>query len=259
MTFLIRSLTSLAYVALLLGSLILNNHLFSVVIFSLMMASLWELQQISAQKLPWVFAVAFLVYLFVIWQPRFTTVVLGLALFGNAVLVYFFWVKKTVILNKGVVAFLSLFQISIPLLLVALLGNDNPEWMLLFFCIVWVNDTGAYIIGSWIGKTPLAKKISPNKTLEGFFGGVLIVTSFTLVLGLTFNLGIWSELLLIAIVTAAFGGLGDLIQSKVKRICSVKDSGKLLPGHGGIYDRVDSTLLAVPIYMLLLQLTNYVS
>ena len=121
------------------------------------------------------------------------------------------------------------------------------------------NDTGAYIIGSWIGKTPLAKKISPNKTLEGFFGGVLIATSFTLVLGLTFNLGIWSELLLIAIVTAASGGLGDLIQSKVKRICSVKDSGKLLPGHGGIYDRVDSTLLAIPIYMLLLQLTNYVS
>ena len=131
--------------------------------------------------------------------------------------------------------------------------------MLLLFCIVWVNDTGAYIIGSWIGKTPLAKKISPNKTLEGFFGGVLIATCFTLVLGLNFNLGTWSDLLLIAIVTAVSGGLGDLIQSKVKRICSVKDSGKLLPGHGGIYDRVDSTLLAVPIYMLLLQLTNYVS
>lgn len=259
MTFFIRSLTSFAYATLLLGSLILNNHLFTVVIFTLMMVSLWELQQISSQKMLWVFAVSLLIYLFVIWQPQFSTIALGLGLFGNAMLIYFFFVRKTVVLSKGVVAFLGFFQISIPLLLVALLGNDNPEWMFLFFCVIWLNDTGAYIVGSWIGKTPLAKKISPNKTLEGFFGGVLIATNITVFLGSIFNLGTWVEILPIAIVTAVVGGLGDLIQSKVKRCCNVKDSGNLLPGHGGIYDRVDSTLLAIPIYLLLFQLTHYVS
>ncbi|MEO8412027.1 MAG: phosphatidate cytidylyltransferase [Ginsengibacter sp.] len=110
---------------------------------------------------------------------------------------------------------------------------------------IWINDTMAYIVGSFIGKTPLSK-ISPKKTWEGTIGGaILCIVTITLVGNATgfYNYHDW---IAIAFCCAVFGTIGDLMESKLKRMAQVKDSGTLMPGHGGFLDRFDSLLVAIP-------------
>ena len=127
--------------------------------------------------------------------------------------------------------------------------------LLAIFIFIWVNDTGAYLVGSRWGKRRLAPSISPKKTVEGSIGGLLLVLLSAVVLRLLlFPELSWLRILLIATVVAVFGTIGDLFESSLKRQAGVKDSGKLIPGHGGILDRIDSLLLAVPAVYLLLAL-----
>ena len=125
--------------------------------------------------------------------------------------------------------------------------------LLAIFIFIWVNDTGAYLVGSRWGKRRLAPSISPKKSVEGSIGGLLLVLLSAVILRLLlFPELSWLSILLIAAVVAIFGTIGDLFESSLKRQAGVKDSGKLIPGHGGILDRIDSLLLAVPAVYLLL-------
>ena len=131
--------------------------------------------------------------------------------------------------------------------------------LLAIFIFIWVNDTGAYLVGSRWGKRRLAPSISPKKSVEGSIGGLLLVLLSAVILRLLlFPALSWLRILLIAAVVAIFGTIGDLFESSLKRQAGVKDSGKLIPGHGGILDRIDSLLLAVPaVYLLLAFLDLY--
>ena len=135
----------------------------------------------------------------------------------------------------------------------------NGLLLLAIFIFIWVNDTGAYLVGSRWGKRRLAPNISPKKSVEGSIGGLLLVLLSAVVLRLLlFPELSWLSILLIAAVVAIFGTMGDLFESSLKRQAGVKDSGKLIPGHGGILDRIDSLLLAVPaVYLLLAFLDLY--
>ncbi len=135
----------------------------------------------------------------------------------------------------------------------------NGLLLLAIFIFIWVNDTGAYLVGSRWGKRRLAPSISPKKSVEGSIGGLLLVLLSAVVLRLLlFPELSWLRMLLIAAVVAIFGTIGDLFESSLKRQAGVKDSGKLIPGHGGILDRIDSFLLAVPaVYLLLAFLDLY--
>jgi phosphatidate cytidylyltransferase len=123
---------------------------------------------------------------------------------------------------------------------------------LLVIVSIWVNDTMAYIVGSIIGRTPLSS-VSPNKTWEGTVAGAIIA-----VLVVTKLFGVWipikeNIIFVISIVSCVAGTFGDLFESKIKRLAGVKDSGRMMPGHGGFLDRFDSILFAVPFVWLILQ------
>jgi len=147
-----------------------------------------------------------------------------------------------------IIPFTALMEISV------IHGLYEWEIPMGIFFMMWANDTGAYLAGISFGKRKLASGISPNKTWEGLWGGVIltlitafIYSQFSLVLSET----IW---LLSAPVVSTFGTLGDLFESKLKRIAGVKDSGKIMPGHGGVLDRFDGLLFALPVLCLLYKL-----
>ena len=117
-------------------------------------------------------------------------------------------------------------------------------------CSIWINDTMAYIVGSLIGKTPFSK-ISPKKTWEGTLGGIILcVVVISLVFGVWLKIFTVMDWIAISSIAAIFGTVGDLFESKLKRLANVKDSGHIMPGHGGFLDRFDSLLVAIPFVWL---------
>lgn len=152
---------------------------------------------------------------------------------------------------------LSLVYIPVFISFLILLRQD-PEgrgWVFMVLCLVAAGDVGAYYVGSYMGKHKLCPAVSPNKTIEGSIGGLCA----NLIVGLVFaNFFIsslnWPVALIIAVVVGMAGQLGDLFESEFKRAAGVKDSGTLLPGHGGMLDRIDALLFAAPIAYILKEL-----
>jgi phosphatidate cytidylyltransferase len=135
-------------------------------------------------------------------------------------------------------------------------GDSTNNLLLIFyvFCIVWVADIGAYFAGRAFGKAKLAPRVSPGKSWAGVWGGLLAVAAFALLIGLLADAGAGDiALLMIAsLVTGAISVVGDLMESMLKRFRGIKDSSQLLPGHGGIMDRIDSLTAAIPVFALII-------
>jgi len=259
MNFFLRAFTSFFYVSLLLGSLFINATFFAVVILLMTTIAIWELQNISAKKIPLTYVVFVILFYAAKQYPQITTSVFIASLLGNFLLLASFWQKKKSRLTLGKVYFLGVIQLAVPMFLLAFFAQQHAALIALFFCVIWLNDSAAFLIGSLLGKTPLAKSISPNKTFEGFIGGILLSSGTAVVIGSYLTQIHNFQLFILALVTSLAASIGDLIQSKIKRICGVKDSGRILPGHGGIYDRIDSTLFAIPVFLGTLYLLSYVS
>ncbi|MEY2671184.1 MAG: hypothetical protein RLZZ577_1500 [Bacteroidota bacterium] len=145
--------------------------------------------------------------------------------------------------------------------------NDyNPKIIIGLFILIWTNDTFAYLVGKSMGKHKLYERISPKKTIEGFLGGVVFAVFAGYLISKLYikpnpnfsdtSILIWT---MIALIVGVFGTIGDLIESKFKRIAEVKDSGKIMPGHGGVLDRLDSVIFVAPIVYLFYQILSYVS
>ena len=129
--------------------------------------------------------------------------------------------------------------------------TDGPEWVLYGLMLVWVADTGAYFSGRRFGRNKLAPAISPGKTREGVLGAMALVTVYSIIAAYYFGLDISGTvyLLLLAVVLTLVSVAGDLYESVLKREHGVKDSGRILPGHGGALDRIDSVLAAMPVFV----------
>jgi len=126
-------------------------------------------------------------------------------------------------------------------------GAFNSHFPLAFLILLWANDTGAYLVGRSFGKTKLFERHSPKKTWEGFIGGIAISAGASLIIGHFWAELKWNQWLSIAILISCFGTLGDLVESMFKRSINVKDSGGILPGHGGLLDRFDGLFVAAPV------------
>ena len=155
--------------------------------------------------------------------------------------------------------FRFIFYITSSFVFIFLIANFkgfyDPSIILGLFILIWVNDSFAYVIGKSFGKQKLFYTISPHKTVEGFLGGLLFCCISASIVSRyideTLSTQNW---LIIAIIVSVFGTLGDLIESKLKRESNVKDSGKIMPGHGGILDRLDSIIFASPYVYLFLKI-----
>jgi phosphatidate cytidylyltransferase len=121
---------------------------------------------------------------------------------------------------------------------------------------VWANDTGAYLLGRKIGKRKLFERISPGKTWEGAAGGAMLALAVSYPISRYFHVIPFDDWVVIAIITIMTGNYGDLVESLYKRSKNIKDSGNLLPGHGGILDRIDSLLMVIPFVFVYLYLSN---
>ena len=159
----------------------------------------------------------------------------------------------TTLPGRVVGGFLILVPLWIASVYLLAADDERPRTLLFLFVLVWVADSAAYFAGSVMGRTKLAPHISPGKTVEGVAGGVLGVVLLAWLCGTMIwkfegtLLALWTGL---AALTALFSVVGDLTESKLKRIAGVKDSGKLLPGHGGVLDRIDALTAAAPVFAL---------
>ena len=140
------------------------------------------------------------------------------------------------------VAILFSFQIAIRM------GTNGRQWLVFLYFVIWASDIGAYSIGIPFGKHRLYEKVSPKKSIEGLIGALTASAGMALLCRIWFMppLGLW-EAVMLGLALASVGTLGDLTESLLKRAAGVKDSGNLIPGHGGILDRMDSMMFAAPV------------
>lgn len=159
-------------------------------------------------------------------------------------------------------SYMGQMYIALPLGLMAMYYTfaDGPCLLLAMFIMIWLSDTGAYLVGSMIGRHKMIPRVSPGKTWEGFVGGVLFAIGSAFVFKYCFP-SCYSSISIVALcgmglVVSLFATWGDLVESLIKRTLGVKDSGSIMPGHGGILDRIDSLLLVIPASLIYLITIN---
>lgn len=155
------------------------------------------------------------------------------------------------------------FWIAIPVMLMGILFEMSPALLLALFIIIWLNDTLAYCAGSLFGRHKLCERISPKKTWEGFLIALVLTVAASVSFGYIGYFADevhWNSIQWVGFsaVVVLFGTLGDLVESMIKRACGVKDSGNILPGHGGVLDRFDSVLMATPAVFLYIVLVDII-
>lgn len=167
-------------------------------------------------------------------------------------LIYTVIVKNSFTFDDAAFTLLGAFYVGIGFYYLMATREAGLEFIIFALLVVWSTDSGAYFTGRKFGKNKLWPEISPNKTIEGFVGGIVIAIVFAIIMQLIYPFDVsWLALIIVTIVSSIFGQLGDLVESAIKRHYSVKDSGNLLPGHGGILDRFDSLLFVLPLLNLL--------
>lgn len=267
-----RSLSGLLYIVLLIACLF-NEHALIILFFVFGLVSLAEFNKLIQLKtyIPYVIFIA-LYFIFGFWQlvmnsgkglVEATQILQVLTIFVQLFLIKDLFSEKTIPLFESKRFLLTTFYISSAFVFMVLIANYhstyNPVILLGSFIIIWANDTFAFLVGKYFGKQKLFEKISPKKTVEGFLGGLFFSSLASYFIATFTDTLAFTHWLILSIIITVFGTLGDLIESKFKRQAHVKDSGIIMPGHGGLLDRLDSIIFAAPFIYLFLKIIEYVS
>lgn len=275
----VRTISAVIFAAIMIGGILWNQWSFFALFTIIQLGCLFEYQKLMRIIFPVYGAINKVHQCGVLVLGVFTTVALaslpyaykGLPLtnyatygiIGVAVIILLAdLVSKKINFKSLLVSAVGIIYISMGLSLIfqlralmsnTFVGDIGYTIPLILIVTIWINDTAAYLVGSLIGRRPLSS-ISPNKTWEGTIAGVVIsVLLVTKIMGQYIPLS-EKSIFLISIVASIAGTFGDLVESKLKRVAGVKDSGSMMPGHGGFLDRFDSILLATPFVWLLIQL-----
>lgn len=275
-----RIITGIIFGIVLIGSILLSEYSFVLLLLFLVIQGQQELNNLAAspgmhlqpnrilsQALSMLIFLSFIGFTLLegSYGVKHEHLFLGLSvltlLYASAITIELFRAKANPLGNLAFLLFGPMY-IALPMgcLLMISIGNDGgyaPWNVLFFFFFVWASDTFAYFSGRFFGRRKLLERLSPKKTIEGFIGG--IIGSAAVGIAAYFTLGGFSMLvwILIGVIMAFAGTAGDLAESMFKRQAGVKDSGTLLPGHGGILDRFDSTFFAAPVYWAGLTIANW--
>ncbi|MBZ9728895.1 phosphatidate cytidylyltransferase [Salegentibacter sp. JZCK2] len=262
----IRAISGLLYVSILVASILSSELIFISLFYLLGLVCLIEMQKLLHLKSYALYAVqALLFYLFsyLKFNQDATILLLFITIFVNLFLVKdLLVVRKIPVFEKKkyiIIIFYLISSVIFLTLIPTIEGVFIPKLVVGIFILIWTNDTFAYIVGKNFGNKKLFERISPNKTVEGFLGGLVFsaIASFFIFYYTQFlTFTIWLGM---AVILSIFGTLGDLIQSKFKRQAGVKDSGSLMPGHGGLFDRLDSIIFSSPFVYAYLYILDYVS
>ncbi len=251
----IRALSGLVYIAIIIGCIMMHTEGISVLAILLGTLASIEFTKITGgltvRRIP-----AVLADVAGIWC-------LSLAFFGLPALGWILcliwrlvaelYLKEDDPLQRIAYSFMAQIYVGVPMALMVGISQffGVPHMLLALFMFIWINDTGAFLVGCSIGRHRLFERISPKKSWEGFFGGFILNLVAAAVIAIYFpqffgfgsNVAEWLGLGTLVTVLATWG---DLVESMIKRTLRIKDSGNLIPGHGGILDRIDSLLLVMP-------------
>ncbi|MBT6169205.1 MAG: phosphatidate cytidylyltransferase [Flavobacteriaceae bacterium] len=273
-----RSLTAIAYATVLLFSLFINEYFFYFVGFVCSLILVFEFIKLIANynhkflssdtgksnlilyltfplyislfllSYNWVFQLFFLIIIII------TNILLGVSLLKKKLFSF------SILKNRFIGHFYLVGSLVILFSMPTISEIYNPNYVFCFLSLIWVSDSAAYVFGVNFGKRPLLKSVSPKKSIEGFIGGIIFSIMLSIIfynyLNLGFSIVQW---VILGLLVPSTGALGDLVQSQFKREAGVKDSGNWLPGHGGLYDRMDSIIFAGPFIYLTIKIFLNVS
>ncbi|OIR05033.1 phosphatidate cytidylyltransferase [mine drainage metagenome] len=283
-TFKTRTLTAIVFAVVMLSGLLINQWTFFI-LFTIIHFGCWiEYQKLIGlidedyKQIDWFhkYSIMLLGFCFMMWMTNYSYKINRIELQGIGwlvgLIIAILFLGKEIVFKKQLnikligYSLLGLIYISLSWGLMMSIRNIGMVFKfsrlifdfgmiypLIIIVSIWINDTMAYIVGSFIGKTPLSK-ISPKKTWEGTVGGVILSVTVIGLISYLITKNIDVNILIIALIAAVAGTFGDLLESKIKRMANVKDSGSFMPGHGGFLDRFDSLLIATPFVWLFIKL-----
>ena len=268
-----RTLTGAGFVAVVIACILWNKYSFAVLMTGLMAAMMIEFykmtmrgEYIFSQVLSIMAAIVMFALTFLYRGFNFPGRLVILAIVPVFVMmINSLYVKDKTDFGKFANLYTALLYIAVPMTMTNFvafphLGSYDGILLLCFFIIIWVSDIGGYLFGMTIGQKygkKLFPEVSPKKSWAGFWGGLLLAAAAGVTLHYTGLLKYQLEhCIVLSVLMNVFGVYGDLIESQWKRYYAVKDSGTIMPGHGGILDRLDSALLALPVGIMYLMVVN---
>ena len=271
--FIIRTLSGIVMVATLIGATLFSKLTFVLLLLAITLGGEWEFYRLakkagtSPQRFVGLLAgtmmiVAAAAALHEILAITVVAMVAFMILIPMPLIFELYRKSATPMANVGI-TYAGVIYVALPMALLTffpmMLGNGEwkPWSVILYIFIIWANDVFAYLFGITLGKHRLFERISPKKSWEGFFGGLLgaMAMGFVAAKVLDANVALWIGLALIAAITGVFG---DLVESMLKRSVDVKDSGSFIPGHGGWLDRFDALIFSVPFAFIYLVIVEFI-
>ncbi len=261
-----RTLTGILFVIVLAGGIFYHQLSFAAIFLLIVVAGIHEMHRLFSKSETQIdlFTTAFLgIFIFIsiyLVQANLFDHSIFLAIIPITAYIFIkelFQQNKAPLINIALSLFTASY-VALPFALMNLLAFNNGEYNfhlpLAIFILVWINDTGAYLSGITLGKHKFFERISPKKTWEGTIGGFALTIIASYVLSLLWNEMNTIQWLIFGGITSTMAVLGDLTESMFKRSIGVKDSGTILPGHGGVLDRFDAVLFAIPMAVFYIEL-----
>ena len=252
-----RSISGLVYAIIFISAILFSKESYIALMAVFSTLCVFEFSRILKSKnvIPYVFLIGFM-YLSTIEVPViFTNYLIGFSFSGLLILLYLLISTKPIRSdNLAQKIFLQIIYLIVPFYFLIKLpfieNNYHPNIIIYIILMIWTNDSFAFIVGKNFGKHKLFESVSPKKTIEGFIGGLLFAVIAGFLIGKYSNSFPIFNWIIIAVIVAVFGSLGDLVESKFKRQAKIKDSGTIMPGHGGLLDRLDSLFFLAPFVYL---------